>query len=278
MAKKYRGRVSICLNTGDIPGAYGLVSQFKKNLKQILTEELVEKNIMRLSKQFDCYVFVTKDMAEALGVEQKPFTVVECTYVEPDYAKTISFEKRKEKVIFYAGSIRKEYGIDHLLRAFSLIEDPDYRLVIAGGGAGEELVKEFASKDKRIEFIGFVTPQEVLRRQLESSVLVSPRQTNFEFVKYSFPSKSVDCLASGIPYVAHKLPCDPPEYAQYINYPADESDESLKEKLVEICEMTKEERDAIGARAKAFVLNEKNPATMAKRIVDMWESVIKGMK
>lgn len=275
VAKKNKGRVKLCLNTGDIPGVYGLASQYKKNLKQILTEELVEKNIMRLAKQFDCFVFVTKDMAEAFGVEKKPFVVVECTYIEPDYAKTIVVDQREEKVIFYAGSIRKEYGIDHLLRSFSLIEDPNYRLVIAGGGAGEELVKEYADKDKRIEFLGFITPQEVLKRQQESTVLVSPRQTNLEFVKYSFPSKSVDCLASGVPYVAHKLPCDPPEYAQYINYPASESDTDLKDKLVEICEMAKEERERIGSAAKEFVLTKKNPAIMTKRIVDMWESVLR---
>lgn len=274
--KKNEAKVKLCLNTGDVPGRYGLQSQFKENIKQFLTEELVDKNVLNLAKQFDCFVFVTKDMATAFEVENKPFTVVECTYVEPKYAKGEKASESEKKTIFYAGSIREEYGIGHLLRAFSLIDGSEYELIIAGGGAGEGLVKEYASKDARIKFVGFITPQEVLKYQLSSHVLVSPRQSNKEYVKYSFPSKSVDSLATGIPYVAHKLPCDPPEYADYINYVAGESDEDLKDKLVEICELPVERRREIGERGKQFILEKKNPTVMTKRIVDMWDKVLKG--
>ncbi len=278
VARRYKGRVKLCLNTGDVPGKFGLQSQFKKHMKQILTETLVEKNILRLAKQFDCFVFVTKDMAKAFEVEDKPYTIVECTYIEPEYAKNLRITEDEKKIIFYAGSIREEYGIGHLLRAFELIKGADYQLVIAGGGAGENLVKEYAKKDSRIQFLGFIIPQEVLKWQLKSCVLVSPRQSGWEYVKYSFPSKSVDSLASGVPYVAHKLPCDPPEYAEYINYPVDESDEALRDKLVEICEKSLEERSVIGERAKQFIKKEKNPIVMTRQIVDMWERVLKEEK
>jgi len=275
VARKNKEKVKLCLNTGDVPGKYGLQSQFKKNVKQVLIEELVNKNVLKLAKQFDCFVFVTKDMAMAFEVEDKPYTVVECTYIEPEYAKGKSILESEKKTIFYAGSIREEYGIGHLLRSFSLIDSKEYELIIAGGGAGEELVKEYADRDSRIKFIGFITPQEVLQYQLTSHVLVSPRQSDREYVKYSFPSKSVDSLATGVPYVAHKLPCDPPEYAGYINYPVGESDEDLRNKLVEICEMPVESRRLIGDRGKQFILREKNPTVMTKRIVDMWDKVLK---
>ncbi len=276
VAKRNKSKIRLCLNTGDIPGKYGLQSQFKKNIKQILTEELVDKNVLRLAKMFDCFVFVTADMAKAFEVTDKPFTVVECTYLEPEYAKKKSISESDKKTIFYAGSIREEYGIGHLLRSFSLIRDEDYELVIAGGGSDEDLVKRFTNKDNRIKFLGFITPQEVLQWQLSSHVLVSPRQSDKEYVKYSFPSKSVDSLATGVPYIAHKLPCDPPEYADYINYPDGESDEDLKDKMMEICEMSTEERRAIGERGKQFILREKNPKIMTKKIVDMWDKVIEG--
>jgi glycosyltransferase involved in cell wall biosynthesis len=277
VAKKHRNKVKLCLNTGDIPGRFGLQSQYKKNLKMVLTEELIDKNIFKLAKEFDCFVFVTKDMSKAFDVEDKPFVVVECTYVEPDYAKDCQIVEDDKNTIFYAGSIREEYGISHMLRAFSQIEGKDYRLVIAGGGAAEGVVKEYEQKDPRIQFLGFITPQEVLKWQLKSKVLISPRQSDREYVKYSFPSKSVDSLASGVPYIAHKLPCDPPEYSGYINYPVDESDEALRDKIVEICEMSPKERRAMGERAKLFIIQEKNPTIMTKRIVDMWKKVIEGV-
>lgn len=273
--KKHRDKVKLCLNTGDVPGRYGLQSQFKKNIKQILTEELVDKNVLNLAKQFDCFVFVTKEMATAFEVQDKPYTVVECTYIEPEYAKGQNISESEKKTIFYAGSIREEYGIGHLLRAFSLIDDTDYELIIAGGGSDEELVKEYANRDTRIKFVGFITPQEVLKYQLSSRALVSPRQPDKEYVKYSFPSKSVDSLATGIPYVAHKLPCDPPEYADYINYASGESDEDLKDKLVEICELPIEVRRKIGEKGKRFIYEKKNPTVMTKRIVEMWDKVLK---
>jgi len=272
--RKYGNRVKLCLNTGDIPGAHGLQSQYKRNLKQILTDKLVNERILTLARQFDCFVFVTRDMAQAFGVEDKPWTVVECTYTYVNPPESYVVREGERKKIFYAGSIREEYGIGHLLRAFSLISDPDYRLVIAGGGAGEDLVREYAAADKRIEFLGFITPQQVLKEQLESHVLVSPRQSDRDYVRYSFPSKSVDCLATGVPYVAHRLPCDPPEYARYINYPNGESDEELKNKLVELCEMSESERRAIGEQAKRFIIEEKNPTVMTERIVRMWEKEV----
>lgn len=273
VAKRHKEKVKLCLNTGDIPGKYGLCSQFKKNIKQILTEKLIDNNIIKSANDFDCFVFVTEEMANAFGVEKKPHTVVECTYIEPAYVDECNDSKPENKVIFYAGSIRKEYGIDHLLRAFSLIDQKDYRLVIAGGGAAEDLVKEYAEKDPRITFLGFITPEKVFQWQQRSCVLVSPRQSNYEYVKYSFPSKAMDSLASGVPYVAHRLPCDPPEYEKYINYTVSESDEGLKNKLVEICELPETMRKDIGIQARNFILTEKNPVEMTKRIVLMWESI-----
>ena len=273
LKKKYKEQVVLCLNAGDIPGkTYGVYGS-KKTLKQKLIEKFVCEKIMEMAKGFDCFVFVTKNMAEAYGVQDKPFVVVECVYSEPEYAleKNVNLkEEDNTKVIFYAGAIREDYGIGHLLRAFSSIKNQNYRLVIAGGGAAEALVEEYAQKDSRIKFMGFIPPQEVYRQQQNATVLISPRLSNLEFVKYSFPSKSVDSLASGKPYIAHKLPCDPEEYADYIQYAGDESDEGLKNKIVEVCELPEEVRAEIGQRARQFIIEEKTPKKMTKEIVSLW--------
>lgn len=272
--RKFGDRVKLCLITGDMNGQYGLVAQSEKSLKQWLTLYL-EKWVDKLATGFDCFVFATKYMAEAFGVADKPFVVVECAYSEPSYYMSLEDTSQEdEKIIFYAGALREEYGIPHLLRAFSMIEDPSYRLWLAGGGNAEKIIAEYAQKDPRIEFLGFITPQEVDIRQKKSTVLVSARTTERPFVKYSFPSKTMEGLASGKPYVAHKLPCDPDEYADFIQYADDESDEALRNKIVQICQLSREERDAISRKAREFVLREKNPKMMCKRIADMWKSVL----
>lgn len=273
LKKKYGDKVRTCLITGDMTGKYGLVSQYKRGLKQWLIG-YVEKAIDKMAKSFDSFVFATRDMAEALGVQEKPFTVMECCYTAPPYTEeTEDGGGSGEKIIFFAGATRKEYGIPHLLRAFSMIDRPDYRLWIAGGGNAEDLIKEAAANDPRIEFLGFISPQEVYARQKQSTALVNPRTSEHTFVKYSFASKTLDCLASGKPYIAHKLPCDPPEYAAHIQYAQDESDEALRDKVVEICELPEEQRREIGNRARDFIIREKNPKSMCRRIVQLWEQI-----
>lgn len=275
--KNYGNQVSICLMTGDMNGKNGLNSQFKPNLKQKLLH-IVENKIDVLAKQFDSYIFATKDMAQGFGVEDKPFTVLECTYNEPINIVNVndkenSLNKEDNKIIFYAGALRDEYGIGHLLRAFSLIKKPNYRLWLAGGGNAENMIKEYVAKDKRIEFLGFIPPKEVNLRQKNATILISPRTSELEFVKYSFPSKTMECLASGKPYIAHRLPCDPIEYESYIQYPYDETDESLKEKIEELCELSQTERNIIGRKSQIFIIEEKNPKKMCKKILDMFKEV-----
>lgn len=275
LRKKYGDRIKLCLITGDMIGQYGLAQQFKPNLKERMIQRMGKK-IDAMAKSFDCFVFATKDMADGFGVADKPFTVLECAYTEPVYANDTpdnSLNPEGNKVIFYAGALRVEYGIKHLLDAFSMIRDDSYRLWLAGGGAAEPLIREYAEKDPRIEFLGFLTPQQVDLRQKNATVLISPRTSELEFVKYSFPSKTMECLASGKPYIAHRLPCDPPEYGNHIQYAQDETDEALRDRIVQICELPEQERAEIGRKAQRFIADEKNPRVMCKRVIDLWNSL-----
>ncbi|OUP86863.1 UNVERIFIED_ORG: hypothetical protein B5F06_06670 [Lacrimispora saccharolytica] len=277
LKRKYGRKIQLCLITGDMNGKFGLASQYKANLKSFLLK-FVERKIDRMAKDYDCFVFATKNMAEAFEVEKKPFTVVECAYIAPpdsEKAQTNSEDETK-KIIFYAGAIRREYGIIHLLKAFAMIEGSEYRLWLAGDGNAVPDVQSFAKEDSRVEYLGFLTPKQVDECQRKASVLISPRVAgNYEYVKYSFPSKTMECLASGKPYIAHKLPCDPPEYSKYIQYAESESDESLKNKIVEICSLSENERQRIGKEARRFILQEKNPVMMTKHIITMWEKMLK---
>ena len=109
--------------------------------------------------------------------------------------------------------------------------------------------------------------------QKQATVLVNPRQNNEEFTKYSFPSKTMEYLSSGIPVVAYKLDGIPDEYDAYIQYVEDDSIESLKKKLIEVCELSDEERQSLGSAGRAFVLTEKNSTIQVKKIVMLIESI-----
>ena len=267
VAKK-RKNIKTCLMTGDLNGKYGLAhdSNGFKNWLLKKKDDYINKKI----KTFDSFVLVTKFMAEAMGVQDKPTAIMECLY-SPGNSELydVSNKDTTEKIIFNAGAIREEYGISHLLRAFSMIEDEHYSLWIAGGGDGVNEVKEYEKKDSRIKYLGFITPKQVEEYQQKATVLINPRTSEHEFVKYSFASKNMECLASGKPYIAHKLPCNPPEYDEFIQYPVDETDEALKNKIIEVCEMSSHEKNEIATRSRNFILDEKNPQKQCEKIVEM---------
>lgn len=266
--KKIYPDIILCDIIGDLHGKYGIKNPTKGLKGKIINkmEELQDK----LARQFDCFVFVTKHMAEALKVTDKPYTVMECLYKAVDNVNFLYQNEESElKYIFNAGNLSYEYGIEHLLNSFSLIKDENYRLLIAGSGNAVDTIKEYEKRDSRIKYLGFITPKEVENYQKQSTVLVNPRTSEFEFVKYSFASKNMECLASGKPYIAHKLLCNPPEYDEYIQYPNSETDEDLKNKIINICEMSKEERDEIGIKSRNFIINEKNCKIQCKKVLDM---------
>ena len=46
----------------------------------------------------------------------------------------------------------------------------------------------------------------------------------------------------------------------------------LRDKIVEICELSMEKRNEMGQRARKFILEEKNPKFMCRKIVDLIEA------
>ena len=122
--------------------------------------------------------------------------------------------------------------------------------------------------DSRIVYLGRVDRAEVLALQRNATVLVYPRQNNEEFTQYSFPSKNLEYLSSGVPLVAYKLDGIPDEYDEFIAYPECDSPEALAHEIIEICNMPHEDRIAKGKKAKDFVFKNKNKVTQAQRIIE----------
>lgn len=273
--KKRNSNVKICSVIGDLYGENGVTVEgryvgFKGKIIQYIERKQVE-----YAQKSDCYCFLTEPMAEAMGVRNKPFVVVEGMY-NPNNNQNNDIEEivqNNEKMIFYAGALEEEYGIEHLLRAFSMIKNDNYSLYIAGAGGSVEEIVRMGQSDCRIKYLGIITPEEVKEYQKKATVLVNPRTSEKEYVKYSFPSKTMECLASGKPFVAHKLPCIPKEYDRYINYPEDETDEGLAKKIIEVCERSYSIRRKDSESSKRFILDNKNPKKMCSIILEMFGNI-----
>jgi len=169
----------------------------------------------------------------------------------------------------YTGTLNPQFGIVTLLEAFSQIRDPALKLMICGFGEAEEQILQMQKTDPRIIYLGKVDRKAVLPLQRGATVLVNPRQNNEEFTKYSFPSKTMEYLASGVPVVAYKLDGIPDEYDAYLNYVEDNSAESLAKTLTQICNMDETARKEMGKRGAEFVLENKNARVQTRRILEL---------
>lgn len=219
--------------------------------------------------KFDSFTLLSAPMAERLDINGKPWIVMEGIYQPPMHL--LESSKENNKVIFYGGHLDRRYGIIDLVEAFTQIKSSDYRLVICGKGDSIDTIKEYAQNDDRILFLGLISRSEVISWQKRATVLVNPRHSNEIYTKYSFPSKTIEYLASGTPVVMHKLGCMTEDYDSYIFYTKEDSIEALKEKLEEVCKMSKEDLKVFGERARNFILTNKTAKAQCQKILDLME-------
>ncbi len=264
LAKKYNKNITTSCIIADIPEF--ATAREMTGLKKLYHSYQVKK-CASLYGLVDRFVLLTEQMAEKLKITS-PHIVVEGIATADDTAvneKTAQALKN-DRYVLYSGTLNYKFGIGTLLEAFEKIKDDGLKLVICGFGEAEEIIKK--DDDPRIVYLGRVDRAEVLALQRKATVLVNPRQNNEEFTKYSFPSKNLEYLSSGVPLVAYKLDGIPDEYDEYISYPADNSAEALSQEIRKICSLPDEERNALGQKAKDFVFENKNKVKQAQRIIE----------
>ena len=255
--------LNVCAIIADLPDMSSL-SEKKGMLEKYFIANQASKAYANISC-VDAFVLLTKRMVDYIGIE-KPWIVMEGIASK---TKTVEPGHAEHKTILYTGTLHKRFGVITLVESFRKIQGEDYRLVLCGVGDSEPEIRKQAQMDRRICFMGQVTREEALRLQQEAMVLVNPRQNNEEFTKYSFPSKTMEYLASGVPVVTYKLDGIPDEYDAYLNYVEDNSPESLAAKLVEICNLDEDTRKEMGQRGAEFVLKNKNAVAQTKRILSL---------
>lgn len=152
---------------------------------------------------------------------------------------------------------------------FNLLKNENYSLIICGRGDSEEYVKNMATKDRRIQYLGSIPHDEILQLQRTASLLVNPRTPEGIYTKYSFPSKTMEYLASGTPTLLYELPGIPKEYYHYCYSLNDQSITALAEKVDEVLSLSIEERTKLGEKAQQFILDTKNATIQCTKILEL---------
>lgn len=215
------------------------------------------------------YVFLTERMNGRLNQTNKPYIVLE-GHADSAMAHRIPSLalKRRPRVCLYAGSVCGLYGLPQLVEGFQKA-DPDANLVIYGQGDFVDTLKEIAERDTRILYGGMLLSSQVVEKEMEATLLVNPRPTDEEYVQYSFPSKTMEYMASGTPVLTTRLPGMPEEYYPYVNFIDDETPDGIAAALKDVLGRSDEALFAQGLAAREFVLTQRNNRIQAKKILDL---------
>jgi glycosyltransferase involved in cell wall biosynthesis len=215
---------------------------------------------------FDGYVFLASAMNAAVNRRDRPHIVVEGMVDERGLPPDGAEPRERRPTVMYAGTIHRKFGVATLVEAFLRPELAGVDLWVLGNGDYLERLLEIAASAPNVVYKGVVGRDEILALERRVTLLVNPRPTADEFTRYSFPSKTLEYMASGTPLVSTRLAGIPADYEPHAYWFDDESAPGMARRIAEILAQPPAARDALGAGARAFVLGSKTASRQAARI------------
>lgn len=271
--KKECGRVKLCMIVPDLPNDMrnkslaGRISFFINSIGYASFETYC--------KYVDSFVLLTKYMVDGIPSSQNHFMVSEGVYDESDSRRAIAYQNNECFIILYSGTLNKRFGVMNLVEAIHGLLDSDIQLHLYGVGDAVNDILEVSKTDRRIIYKGSVSRDEVIQRQSEASLLVNPRiPDNNPFTKYSFPSKTMEYLASGVPTLIYELDGIPEEYYNYCYHLSNKETDvvSLQDKILNIKNSPYQERKEMSLRARRFILTEKSSDYVGQKIISFLQT------
>lgn len=216
------------------------------------------------------YVLLTEAMNDYIQNTGKPYVVLEGHSDISMREKLPALEKKSNpRSVFYAGGVSKQYGLAELVEGFQMADLPNTRLEIYGPGDYVQELQTIAEEDSRVFYGGMLMNSEIVEREQQATLLVNPRPTREEFVKYSFPSKTMEYMASGTPVLTTRLPGMPKEYYPYVSFIEEETAQGVSEALKAVLAQPNAELFQKGLAARNFVLEHRNNVVQAEKLLDM---------
>jgi glycosyltransferase involved in cell wall biosynthesis len=262
-----RSDVFLCVIVPDLPEFMGVGGRLYTTVKAI--ESFLFGKIVR---GFDSFIFLTDAMGERMGIPVEKRMVVEGIYDPQDDPPSTEAVSEGDHIftILYTGTLAARYGIGDLLQAFNDLGAPEAQLWICGDGDTRPVIESLAKCEPRLKYYGQVARVRAQELQRKASVLVNPRRPEGEFTRYSFPSKTMEYLASGKPVIMHGLPGIPPEYVEHLTIPATPDAAGLAQALCKVSAISSEDRATRGELARAFILASKSPEAQILRVLEHW--------
>ena len=238
--------------------------EFNNRSNHFLYKCLKKINCRKINKLrirfIDKYVLFSKPMVDYLKLTHKKNWIVNEGIKTDEVVSSCLLTDNKKHIVFI-GKIDKRNGVDIILKTADLFKERDDVVFdFYGIGASDSAFSNFSLDRSNVIVHGFLNPSEVAATLSSASVLLSPRHSNEEYTKYSFPSKIFDYLSSYKPIVTFKLDCYPHELDKILFYPKDASAFALFDCINEVLRgalVNKKEIDSFLSKySKEVVVNK----------------------
>lgn len=237
-----------------------------RDIKNKIIEEYLFKRFYNQFKYSSSFVLLTEKMAKKIGVNGRKYVIVNglCDVQIADCLDSNNINEKR--IIMYSGEISKFYGVENLVKAFLSLDSSNLELHLYGSMFYDEL-PDIQKEHSNVKYMGIVPNETMINLQKEALFLVNPRLTKGEYNYYSFPSKNIEYLTSGRPVITTKLPCITDEYKDYFYFFEDDTQEGMAKSLRFYTNLSDDELDFQGRKAKHFVLEKMNNKVQIDKII-----------
>lgn len=251
--------IHLCIIVPDLPEYMAVRTGFTKFVFHLLSRisYMVVSNASSI-------VIITEHMSKKFS--DKPRKIVIEGIADPQYLFSSESTSRK-KYFLYSGTLDRRYGIRNLVDSYKSSGIKNYELYICGDGDDRKYVEQAIAEGANIKYLGQLDREVVLTLQQSATLLINPRDNDSEYTKYSFPSKIIEYMSSGVPVLMCVLDGVPKEYYEYC-YTVPPGSEGLKSKLIELSQLPEEDLLKVGLSAKEFIIKNKLPEIQVGKLFD----------
>ena len=165
-----------------------------------------------------------------------------------------------------AGMLWDQNGTQLILE--TLKQNLDLKVIVqfAGNGIDVPMIEEAAKTDNRIQYLGMLTLDKLFKVYEQADVLFNLRLE--EEVDYHFPSKLLECLATGKHVISTPVSHAERDYGKYVSILKDRTASGLAYLLRKVEAKDKFDLYEQGVRAREFMLCSRNWDIQTDRILD----------
>ncbi|MEA1605402.1 glycosyltransferase [Pseudomonas spirodelae] len=262
VVKRVKRDTHLCIIVPDLPEYMAVRKGLAKFIFHLLS--LMSYSIVNRA---DSIVAITREMLNKFDEGIKKIVIE--GIADNRYISIPEVVQRK-KYFLYTGTLDRRYGIRNLLDSYIGSGVDDYELFICGDGDDRKYVEGVVATGAKVKYFGQLDRDSVLTLQRNAALLINPRDNNSEFTKYSFPSKIIEYMSSGVPVLMYRLDGIPEDYYDFC-YLIPRGDDGLKIKLLELSKLSDNQFISKGESAKKFIVENKMPDMQVAKLLDIFK-------